>query len=280
MPATRRTELIDPSAIAVPANRRHLCEEAVQSMMASIRRIGMRTPITIRMLDDEGFSEPELVTGAHRLEAMKRLGSETIECFVVEHESDALARLWEIDENLIRHPLSPAQEAAAIAERKTIYEELYPETKAGAAQAAGMNKALGRGDVGANSAPTFTESTVAATGKSERSIEVANARAKALGPDLDAVTGTSLDKGVELDALAKMAPEDRAPIIERARAGERVTARKEPKIADDPLSDALACERQVAKLMDAWNAAGPDARQEFMLRIDQPVFDGSRIAAQ
>jgi hypothetical protein len=41
--------------------------------------------------------------------------------------------------------------------------------------------------------------------KKGRSIEIATARGKALGDDLGAVTGTSLDKGVELDALAKLA---------------------------------------------------------------------------
>lgn len=44
------------------------------------------------------------------------------------------------------------------------------------------------------------------------------ARADALGDDLTAVAGTSLDKGVELDALKAMPPEQRAPLIARAQA--------------------------------------------------------------
>jgi len=55
--------------------------------------------------------------------------------------------------------------------------------------------------------PSFVESTASATGKDASTISRANARAKALGDDLGAVTGTSLDKGVELDALAKL-PKD------------------------------------------------------------------------
>jgi ParB family chromosome partitioning protein len=112
--------------------------------------------------------------------------------------------------------LTPAHEASAIFRRKAIYEELHPETKAGASQAIGMNKALGRGDVSANFAPTFTEATASATGKSQRSIELADQRAKALGDDLAAVTGTSLGKGVELDALAKLPKEERKGVIDRA----------------------------------------------------------------
>jgi len=44
-----------------------------------------------------------------------------------------IAELAEVDENLIRSPLTPAQEASAIFRRKAIYEELHPETEAGVA---------------------------------------------------------------------------------------------------------------------------------------------------
>jgi hypothetical protein len=48
-----------------------------------------------------------------------------------------------------------------------------------------------------------------------------------LGADtLDKIKGTCLDKGVELDALAKLPEEERAKLIERAVAGEKVPAVK------------------------------------------------------
>ena len=109
--------------------------------------------------------------------------------------------------------------------RKAIYEELHPETKQHVAGAHGANKAMG--NASENSALAFTASTADATGKSRRSVEIAAARGEALGDDLGAVTGTSLDKGVELDALAKMPKDERKGLIDRAKAGERVTARKE-----------------------------------------------------
>jgi hypothetical protein len=40
-------------------------------------------------------------------------------------------------------------------------------------------------------------------------VEIAAARSEALGDDLGAVTGTSLDKGVELDALARLPKDER-----------------------------------------------------------------------
>ena len=63
------------------------------------------------------------------------------------------------------------------------------------------------------------------TGESKRRINEHLSCANALGDDLEAVTGTSLDKGVELDALAKMPAVERRELIDKAKAGEKVTAR-------------------------------------------------------
>lgn len=43
--------------------------------------------------------------------------------------------------------------------------------------------------------------------------------------------------------------------------------RGDPPIAADPLEDEHAIEAQVKRLMAAWNAAGPDARADFLARI-------------
>ena len=100
----------------------------------------------------------------------------------------------EIDENLCRAELTPAQEAAAVARRKEIYLALYPETAAGRSQAAGMNAKLGRGDVNNKMSPTFTKATAAVSGKTKRSIERAAARGEAIeAKNLKKLVGTSLD---------------------------------------------------------------------------------------
>ncbi|WP_158255369.1 hypothetical protein [Rhodoblastus acidophilus] len=51
---------------------------------------------------------------------------------------------------------------------------------------------------------SFASATSEATGKDKRTVERAAARGEALGDDLKAVEGTSLDKG-ELEALEKKA---------------------------------------------------------------------------
>jgi ParB family transcriptional regulator, chromosome partitioning protein len=111
-----------------------------------------------------------------------------------------IAELSEIGENLVRSPLTPAQGASAICRGKAIYEELHSETKGG------DRRGLAR-QGSANEKSAFAESTPDAIGESRRSVEITAARGEALGDDLGAVMGTSLDNGVELGALAKM-PKD------------------------------------------------------------------------
>jgi hypothetical protein len=124
-----------------------------------------------------------------------------------------------IDENLARKVYTPAQEARALARRKQLYLKRHPET------AASQNAAKKTTDN--LSAVPFAKATADATGKDERTIRRDTARGEALGEDdLTSIAGTSLDKGVELDALAKMKPEERAPIIADAQAGKKVSARK------------------------------------------------------
>lgn len=53
-------------------------------------------------------------------------------------------------------------------------------------------------------------------------------------PNVADVVGTSLDKGNELDALAKLPAERQAELIEKAKAGERVSARNLTKDRKQP----------------------------------------------
>lgn len=91
--------------IEVPARKREVDPEAVKTLAASMEKIGLRTPITIRSNDD---SMAVLVAGLHRLEAAKSLGWEKIDCFVLDCD-EIDAELWEISENLHRAGLSKEQ---------------------------------------------------------------------------------------------------------------------------------------------------------------------------
>ena len=206
-------------------HRRPVDVNKVRELARSIDEIGLQNPIIVRTVpywndpvDGELDGAYVLVSGRHRLEAQKLRGETHIEAYIADLD-DLHAELAEIDENLIRCNLSPAQEASAIGRRKTIYEELHRETKHGA------NKTGPSAQFAHTDKPSFTDNTVAATGKHRSTIDRAAARAVALGDDLAAVEGTSLDKGVELDALAKMPASERRTIIGRAQSGEQITAR-------------------------------------------------------
>lgn len=89
-----------------------------------------------------------------------------------------------------------------------------------------------QGTASANFAPAFTDATADATGRSKRAVQIDAARGEALGDELEAIAGTSLDKGVELDALAKLPEQERKSLVQRAKSGEAVSARSAKIDAD------------------------------------------------
>lgn len=142
-------------------------------------------------------------------------------------EVDVLhAELMEIDENLARSELSAAEEAACILRRKAIYEEIHFPAKAAGGRASAISQ--GRSVQVANAKSAFATQTAESSGKSIRAIQVAAQRGSIIGPDFARIVGTSLDKGVEMDALIKLPEDERSNLTERAAAGESVSARRAP----------------------------------------------------
>lgn len=99
-------------AVIIPDSRRECDPEAVSQLADSMSAIGLKTPITIRMVkrdvDSDGsdaIADHFLVAGAHRLEAARSLGWSDIDAFVLEGD-EVDARLWEIAENLHRRELN------------------------------------------------------------------------------------------------------------------------------------------------------------------------------
>ena len=94
---------------------------------------------------------------------------------------------------LHRSDLTPAEAALQTARRKEIYEALHPEARAQVRQGH-----IRQGAASANFAPAFTDATADVTGRSKRAVQIDAARGEALGEDLEAIAGTSLDKGAGL----------------------------------------------------------------------------------
>src|SRR6476619_6563099 len=87
--------------------RSKLNEKKITKLMDSIEKIGLTELPCVRYIKDEdGGDRAVLVVGWHRLEALKRLGHEWVECRIFEG-SETAARLWEVSENLHRADLTP-----------------------------------------------------------------------------------------------------------------------------------------------------------------------------
>jgi ParB family chromosome partitioning protein len=200
--------------ITVPRDRmRGLRPEKVDEVAESIRTGLQIQPIVVRPRKGGGY---ELIVGWHRLEASKTLNHETIRAEIVVVDNDQ-AKLIEIDENLIRAELSPAETAIHWKRRKELYEKAHPETKHGGApgKAGGGKK---RSQSRQNGDFRFTKDAAKKTGKSERTVQREIARAARID-NLADVVGTSLDEADELDALANLPPARQNELIARAKAG-------------------------------------------------------------
>jgi ParB/RepB/Spo0J family partition protein len=198
---------------------RSINPDRVNQLADSISDVGLQSPIVVRACQDAGTEHVyQLLAGNHRYAALRKLKAATIPAFVIDTD-DLHAEMIVIDENLCREALTPAQEALAVSRRKQIYEELHPET------AHGGNRKSSR-QFGDLKPERFTKATAAVTGRSERRVQRLVTRAEKIGPAaLGQIVGTSLDQGGELDALAGLPADEQKCMVERASAGEKVSAR-------------------------------------------------------
>ena len=126
---TRRILPIDLSAIRVEKRLREIDQDAVVRIAYSMGEIGQQSPISLR--PDPG--DPALfilVSGAHRLEAARKLAWAQIEATVID-TADQQHRLIEIDENLMRADLSRLDRSRFLAERKRVSLQLHPDRRRG-----------------------------------------------------------------------------------------------------------------------------------------------------
>jgi N6-adenosine-specific RNA methylase IME4/ParB-like chromosome segregation protein Spo0J len=235
--------------IRISKNRLRSVKPNVVSMLTeSMSKLGILQPIVVT---DDGV----LVAGLNRVEAARKMGRKQIAHRTVTLSANE-GLLAEIDENLVRAELTPAERAVHIAERKRVYEELHPETKHGATGR--------RGKRGANLAP-FSTDTAAKFERSKRSVERDATRANHI-PQIATLIGTSLDQGDELDSLAKLEPEQQASLIERAANGEKVSAKSAAKQAKR-----AAREKSAAQAIVDENAARTLNDRRFgVVYIDPP----------
>ena len=195
------------SKITVGENRRRVDPEKVSELRESIGEIGLLNPITIT-------EAGHLVAGMHRLEAIRSLGWTDIPCHVV--ALDGLrAELAEIDENLIRNELHFTDRGDVYMRRKSIYEELYPETRKGNTTERAEVK---RHDVVLQ--PSFASDTAAKTGVSPRTVEREIQLARDLTPAAKKAVRTVDMPKTDALRLARLEFDEQDAVATKLMAGE------------------------------------------------------------
>jgi ParB/RepB/Spo0J family partition protein len=234
-PETRRPVVdIDPERIVTRGRLRKERSYNVDALATSIEAQGLLQPIIVRRADPATLKaladcdfEFILVAGRHRLLAVRKLKQATIRAEIIEAD-DNQALLIEVDENLVRADLTAAERALLTRRRKEVYELLHPET---------VHGAVGRGGKSSQDENSFVDDTAEKTGKGKSTIGHDVTLGNKIGEEmLGEIRGTSLDSGVELDALAKLSEAERRELVDRAKAGEEVTART-AQDCDDPAHD-------------------------------------------
>ena len=202
------------ASIFTRRDARKVDDASVASLMASIREIGIINPIRVRLsspAEDGGLDTYEVIAGAHRLRAARKLGLEAVPCSLVE-DDDLHAELAMIDENLCRAELTPADRASQTARRKAIYLELHPETGHGGDRRSDQVDNL--------STRSFASSTAEAIGKDERTVRRDAERGEKVCEEaLNLVRGTALDTGSYLDRLKRIDPSEQVETVQKGLSG-------------------------------------------------------------
>jgi ParB family chromosome partitioning protein len=250
---------IDISSIDVASDRvRQASPEKVEELKLSIGELGLLVPILVREPSKSG--RHRLIGGLHRLRACHGLGWSRITAVILDI-SGVQARLAEVDENLVRNDLSPLEWAIHFAERKAIYEALNPVAGHGGDRRSQSAK-LGTWS------ERFTAAAAKRFGLSETSIQRAVERYKNIDPDVrHQIADLALSrKGVELDALSRLEPQQQRSAVALILAGEArsvsVAARQLAGVREN--ARAAPVEAEFGALKRAWKAAGTASRARFL----------------
>lgn len=132
----RKVTIVSVNSIQEMKGHRPVDKEQVASMAESIRRIGLRTPITL-IRRERGLL---VVAGLHRLAAAKVAGLSKIPCFIIKG-SNANARAWRLSENFHRAELNKLERAEAADEWRRLFHKKSISAKGSDTRDKGIAKA-------------------------------------------------------------------------------------------------------------------------------------------
>jgi DNA-binding phage protein len=165
--------------IEVTGKHREVEPEKVKSLAASMAKIRLRTPITVRRIEKDLNTRTFLVAGLYRLEAAKKLGWEHIDAFVMEG-TKADARTWQLMENLYRADLTALQRAEHVTE---LVQDVLQDTEGVQVASPGGQQPHDRGIKKTAKALGFSRDEIRRSLKIDGISEAAKTKAKELGLD-------------------------------------------------------------------------------------------------
>ena len=266
-PRPRPVLPIDIGSIHVPDGRLRKVDDGAATRIAdSIARIGLQSPIVLKP-DPADPARHILVVGAHRLEAVQRLGWSSIDALVVDADVDE-TELIEIDENLIREKLTALDRARFLHRRKNIFARMREPERGGDRRSA---------DYARNAhAPglSWTDDIAEQIGLSRRAVQRAAAIGANISPALaNALADTPIARREgDLFRLSQMPFEEHDRALQLLQTAETPPATLAELLGldeTDSSGPAAGAETATAanpleRLRQSWAAAPSDTRTQFV----------------
>jgi ParB family chromosome partitioning protein len=271
-----KTTLLPIAKIRIGSRLRPVSEAWVDVLTASILEraknnrpvTGQEKPIEVGPADGEGMHD--LIDGRHRLAALTKAGSDGVWAIVKELPPRE-RRLLEIDSQLIHQNLSTFARAAFLAERKTIYIELHPETKRGG-KGGRKGKAELNDIVSFNFLP-FGEDTGAKVGLHKDTVTRLTSMYDRLKPaSRERIPGSPIeDSRADLELLSRQSPSQQAKILAlilKADQPAHTVAEAIDRIEGRTQFDAEV--KKLNGLLDRWMRMPKNLRRSWVLALPDP----------
>jgi ParB family chromosome partitioning protein len=255
MSITHSVSLIPLDRILIEDRLRRINETKAASMASSLADTGQITPIKVAPPNADGMYR--LVAGAHRVRAAQIAKWTEIRAEIFDGSAEQ-ARLQEIDENLYRSELSALEEAAFLSERRAIYETIH-------------GKITRKRHMGQIAPSSFYEDVAERFGLSRDAVKRALQRSQNICDEAwMLLDGTPwAEKGVVLDALIKLGPQQQIAVMGKLRDGAAKNVAGALKALDGTAVEEDPAEQLLARLLALWAKADTDVKARFRLAISE-----------
>lgn len=250
------------------------------AMAASLDNGAELPPIVVRSPEagEEISGEYALVVGGHRLAAHRLAERLTIRA-EIRSLTRLQGRLVEIEENLIRHELTPLDRAVFLSEHRKVWDELHPEARHGGDRKSQKAKGKIKWQGLPLDPQRFTKAAAERCGLSERTIRSALSLVEALSPETVALLRGSewARNASELQRLAAE-PAERQVALARIHAkGEAPTVAKARIAAGDaPTGEGDPQEELFRRIVANWDRLDAKGRKRFLDHASLMAKPGTR----